>query len=72
MNTDINVKAPIFRYGNEVVNLNYMVRANIYYGNVTMSDGRIVSVPKEVLECWFSSYFDYAKPKKLDINSLLR
>ena len=63
MNSTINIIAPIRRYGNSVINLNYVVEANLATGQVWMitskEDCECYTFPPEVVKAWFSDRMDY-------------
>lgn len=57
--------APIRRYGDIVINLNFVVEANVETGKVWMTSSKdeceCYTLPPEVLKAWFSNCMDYKK-----------
>ena len=64
MSTTINIKAPLRRYGNIVVNLAYVNSADTRSGVVFMHDGLRWEFPPEVVQAWFA---DIADDSKLEV-----
>ena len=64
MNNRIYITAPIRKYGDDVVNLNYVQRACVRVGVVIMADGDRLEFPPEVVAEWFSDTMDYGKCEK--------
>ena len=54
MSTTIEIKAPLRRYGNIVVNLAYVNSADTRSGVVYMHGGLRWEFPPEVVERWFA------------------
>ena len=61
MNTSIEIKAPLRRYGNIVVNLAYVNSADTRSGVVYMHGGLRWEFPPEVVKMWFGDIYDYSK-----------
>ena len=61
MNNTIRIIAPIRRYGDTVINLNYVVEANVKEGEVWMVSSKFYTLPPEVVAAWFSDTMDYKK-----------
>lgn len=61
MSTTIEVKAPLRRYGNIVVNLVYVNSADTRSGVVYMNGGLRWEFPPKVVQAWFSDIADYSK-----------
>ena len=61
MSTTIEIKAPLRRYGNIVVNLAYVNSADLRSGMVYMHGGLRWEFPPEVVQAWFSDIVDYSK-----------
>ena len=65
MNNTIKVIAPMRRYGDTVINLNYVVEANVKEGKVWMVSAKdeceCYTFPPEVVAAWFSDTMDYKK-----------
>lgn len=61
MNNTIKIIAPIRRYGDTVINLNYVVEANVKDGKVWMVSSKCYTFPPEVVAAWFSDTMDYKK-----------
>lgn len=63
MNTNIEIKAPIRRYGNIVVNLAYVNSADTRSGTVYMHGGLRWEFPPEVVQAWFADIADDKEAK---------
>ena len=63
MSTTIEIKAPLRRYGNIVVNLAYVNSADTGSGVGYMHGGLRWEFPPEVVRAWFSDIADYSKFK---------
>lgn len=61
VSTTIEIKAPIRRYGNIVVNLAYVNSADTRSGVVYMHGGLRWEFPPEVVQKWFADIADYSK-----------
>ena len=61
MSATINIKAPLCRYDNIVVNLAYVNSADTRSGVVYMHGGLRWEFPPEVVQAWFSDIVDYSK-----------
>ena len=61
MSTTIEIKAPLCRYGNIVVNLAYVNSADTRSGVVYMHDGLRWEFPPEVVQRWFADIEDDSK-----------
>ena len=61
MSATINIKAPLRRYGNIVINLAYVNSADTRSGVVYMNDGLRWEFPPEVVQAWFADIEDYSK-----------
>ena len=61
MSTTIEIKAPLCRYDNIVINLAYVNSADTRRGVVYMHDGIRWEFPPEVVQAWFSDIVDYSK-----------
>ena len=61
MSTSMEIKAPLCRYGNIVVNLAYVNSADTRSGVVYMHGGLRWEFPPEVVQAWFSDIVDYSK-----------
>ena len=61
MSATINIKAPLCRYGNIVINLAYVNSADTRSGVVFMHGGLRWEFPPEVVQAWFSDIADYSK-----------
>ena len=61
MSTTIEIKAPLRRYGNIVVNLAYVNSADTRSGVVYMHGGLRLEFPPEVVQRWFADIVDYSK-----------
>ena len=58
MSTTIEIKAPLRRYGNIVVNLAYVNSADTRSGMVYMHGGLRWEFPPEVVQSWFADIED--------------
>ena len=61
MSTSIEIKAPLCRYDNIVINLAYVNSADTRSGVVYMHGGLRWEFPPEVVQKWFSDIVDYSK-----------
>ena len=61
MSTSMEIKAPLCRYGNIVVNLAYVNSADTRRGVVYMHGGLRWEFPPEVVQKWFADIVDYSK-----------
>ena len=61
MSTSIEIKAPLCRYDNIVINLAYVNSADTRRGVVYMHGGLRWEFPPEVVQAWFSDIVDYSK-----------
>lgn len=61
MSTTINIKAPLCRYNNIVINLAYVNSADTRSGVVYMHGGLRWEFPPKVVQSWFSDIADYSK-----------
>ena len=61
MSTSIEIKAPLCRYDNIVINLAYVNSADTRSGVVYMHGGLRWECPPEVVQAWFSDIVDYSK-----------
>lgn len=59
--TTIEIKEPLRRYGNIVVNLSRIDSADTRSGVVFMAGGNQYEFPPEVVQAWFSDIVDYSK-----------
>lgn len=66
MNAKIEIKAPIRRYGNIVVNLSYVNSANTRSGVVYMHGGLRWEFPPEVVQKWFADIADDSKMEVIE------
>lgn len=62
---NITISAPLFRYGDTVINLNFVVEANLANGKIWMSTSKdeceCYTFPPEVVKAWFYDRMDYKK-----------
>ena len=61
MSTSMEIKAPLCRYGNIVVNLACVNSADTRSGVVYMHGGLRWEFPPEVVQKWFADIVDYSK-----------
>ena len=61
MSTSMEIKAPLCRYGNIVVNLACVNSADTRSGVVYMHGGLRWEFPPEVVQKWFGDIYDYSK-----------
>ena len=61
MSTTIEIKAPLCRYDNIVINLAYVNSADTRRGVVYMHGGLRWEFPPEVVRAWFADVVDYSK-----------
>ena len=61
MSTTIDIKVPLRRYGNIVVNLTYVNSADTQSGMVYMHGGLRYEFPPEVVQKWFGDIEDDSK-----------
>ena len=61
MSTSIEIKAPLCRYDNIVINLAYVNSADTRSGVVYMHGGLRWEFPPEVVQKWFADIVDYSK-----------
>ena len=65
MRDRIIISAPLHRYGDTIINLNYVVEANVKNGKVWMVSAKdeceCYTFPPEVVAAWFSDTMDYNK-----------
>ena len=61
MSTTIEIKAPLCRYDNIVINLACVNSADTRSGVVYMHGGLRWEFPPEVVQAWFSDIVDYSK-----------
>ena len=61
MSTSMEIKAPLCRYDNIVINLAYVNSADTRSGVVYMHGGLRWEFPPEVVQAWFSDIADYSK-----------
>lgn len=65
MKTSIEIKVPLCRYGNIVVNLAYVNSADTRSGVVYMHGGLRWEFPTEVVQKWFADIADYSKLEEM-------
>ena len=61
MSTSMEIKAPLCRYDNIVINLAYVNSADTRSCVVYMHGGLRWEFPPEVVQAWFSDIVDYSK-----------
>ena len=61
MSTSMEIKAPLCRYDNIVINIAYVNSADTRSGVVYMHGGLRWEFPPEVVQAWFSDIADYSK-----------
>ncbi len=68
MSTTIEIKAPLCRYGDVVINKAHIQYADISCGKVIMDGGARYYFPPEVIGAWFYDVADYAKIDKAKLD----
>lgn len=59
MSDKIIIQAPLYRYGNRVVNLNFVKKIDLRTGDIFIAGGDRFKVPPKVAAAWVSGVVDY-------------